>query len=127
MPMIGQKASASRHGGERPQSRPAGDQEHDQELILDGVDRFDACKDLTGHHPRQRDKADRSHAVHDWREAASQCVPQDRQQRLIPGTAKSKASFDGGSFAHQCIRQHVQAQAYSLMVLPRIMPNNGSA
>lgn len=57
MPMIGQKASASRHGGERPQSRPAGDQEHDQELILDGVDRFDACKDLTGHHPRQRDAA----------------------------------------------------------------------
>jgi hypothetical protein len=81
-------------------------------LILDGVDRFDACKDLAGHHPRQRDKADRSHAVHDWHEAASQCVPQDRQQRLIPGTAKSEASFDGGPFAHQAIRQHVQAQAY---------------
>jgi hypothetical protein len=52
------------------------------------------------------------HTIDDWHEPASQRISQDRQQDLIPGFAESQASFDGGAFTHQAVRQHVEAQAY---------------
>jgi hypothetical protein len=113
MSMIGEEASASHHGSESSQSCSTGDQEHDQKLIFDGVYGFDARKDLTGHHPWQRDKADRGHRIDGRHQPAPDRIPQDRQQRLVPGTAKRKASFYRGPFTHHAIGQHVQAQAYT--------------
>ena len=43
---------ATNHCGQCSQSCPAGNQEHNQELVFHGVYRFDAGKDLTGHHSR---------------------------------------------------------------------------
>ena len=88
MSMIGQQVCATEDRGQRSQPGPAGNQEHDQQLIFHCIDRLDARENLAGHHSRQRNEADRCHAVHDWHEAASQGVPYDRQQGLVSGAAE---------------------------------------
>ena len=93
MPMIREQASASHNGGQRSQARSARDQEHDQELIFHPVYRFDAGKDVGGHHSRQGKKFDCRHADNGGHEAASQRIPHDRQQRLIPRTSERKAGL----------------------------------
>ena len=107
MPMIRKQMSASYNGGQRTQARSAGNQEHDKELILDGIGRLDARKDLAGHHSRQGDKADCRHSVDGRHEAASQRVPNYRQQGLVPRTSQRKTGFHCGSFAHQTIGEDV--------------------
>jgi len=107
--MIGEQASASHNGGQRSKSRSAGNQKHDQQLIFYGVYRFDPGKDLASHHSWQRNETDRRHAINGWHEAASQRIPQDQQQRLIPRTSERKAGFHRGSLADQTVGEHVQA------------------
>src|SRR5262245_25136913 len=63
MPMIGEQVSASHNGGQRSQSRSAGNQEHYQELIFHSVYRFDPGKDLARHHSWQRNETNRRHAI----------------------------------------------------------------
>jgi len=58
MPMIREQMSASYDGGQRSQARSAGNQEHDEELILHGIGRLDAGKNLARHHARQGNKTD---------------------------------------------------------------------
>src|SRR6516225_4671305 len=43
---------------QRSQARSAGNQEHDEELILHGIGRLDAGKNLARHHARQGNKTD---------------------------------------------------------------------
>ena len=113
MPMIGEQSCASHDGGQRSQSRSAGDQKHDQELIFYGVYRFDSGKDLAGHHSWQGNKTNRRHAIDGRHEPASQRIAQDWEQRLIAGTSERKARLHRGSLAHQTIGEHIQAQTYS--------------
>jgi len=87
MPMIREQMSTSDDGSQRSQARPAGNQEHDEELIFHGIGRRDAGKNLTGHHSRQGNKTNGRHSVNGRHEAASQRVPNYRQQRLIPRTS----------------------------------------
>src|SRR3954454_17394487 len=102
---------ATEDGGERSQTGAAGDQEHDKQLILYRIDRFVARNYLAGHHPRQRNEADRRHAIHYWHEAVSQSVPYDWEQALIPGAAEGKTSFHSGSLPDKAVRQHIKPQA----------------
>ena len=107
MSMIGEQACATQDGDQRSEPGPAGDQEHDQQLIFDRIDRLDARKNLAGHHPRQGNEADRRHAVHDRHEAASQGVADNGQKGLVSGAAERKTGFHRGSFAHQAVGQNV--------------------
>src|SRR6516162_395799 len=113
MPMIREQMSGSYDGGQRSQARSASDQEHDEELILHGIGRLDAGENLPRHHSRQGNKTDCRHAVNGRHEAASQSVPDYRQQRLISRAAERKTSFYRGSFAHQTGGEYVKAQAYT--------------
>lgn len=113
MSMIREQACATRYGSERPQTCLAGDQENDQELVFDCVYWLNAGKDLTGHHPRRRNKTDRRHTVHGRHETCSQRVPYSGEHSLIPGAAQCETGFYGRSFADQAIGQRVQTQAYT--------------
>ncbi len=78
MTVIGEQASASQYGSQSSKAGATRDQEHDQQLIFDRIDRLDAGEDLAGHHPRQGNEADCHSACNiDPRIASSRMLPEN--------------------------------------------------
>ena len=109
------------------QAGTARDQKHDEQLIFDGVDRFDAREDLARHHPGERNKANRRHAVDRRHKAASQRVPDHGEKRLIARASQCKAGFDRVPSRITPLTSTSRPRLTPVMVLPRIIPNSGRA
>ena len=104
MALVGQQHHAADGGQEGAERRGAGDEEHDQHLVLGGADRVGAGDDLAGHHAGQGDEAGGRHGVEHRHHAGAQRRAQRSGQRLEARCAERKPRLDGGALAARAPR-----------------------
>ena len=89
---VGQAAHTRQNRRRGTQPGAAGDQEHDQDLVLHRFDRLGAGEDLAGHHAGKRHQPGRRHGVDDGHEGGAHISWQPvHSMVLIPGVAESSS------------------------------------
>ncbi len=124
---VGEAVAAADDCGRGSESRATRDQEHDQDLVLDGFDGLGSREDLSGHHARQGDQPTRRHRIDDGGECGTQRRAADGPQRLVSRRAEREARLDRRALSGQARSQGVEPEGHAVIVLPSTMPRSGSA
>ena len=85
-----------------------GDQEHDQDLVLDRLYRWCSGKYLPGHHTRQADDTGRGHCIDDRHHTGANTVLANIGDGLAPAPSEHQALFDHATLLPGRLGQAVQ-------------------
>ena len=94
MPAVEELPAGHPDGAYHAKSRPGSNQEHNQYLILDRLNRRRPSQYLACHHPRQTDNTRRSHGINNRHHARTHAIPSDIAAGLPPGLPEQEALLD---------------------------------
>ncbi len=97
--LVGKTPRRKIGGGQRRQAAAAGQQEHQEYLVFHGLQRIEACKNLSRHDARQGHDAGCRHLIDDRQQTAADSFPHQRRDCFAIAFAERQPRFDRLPFA----------------------------